>query len=226
MTFRRCARRWGNASSCSTPACTILTFADLTEDQAAAVVDLWQEVYHQLSPRYQCVMTFENTGEEIGQTQRHPHGQTYGTAFVPPVLAREFAHFAAEHDRFGACLGCRILAEEAASRLVVETPHWVGFIPPWARYPYETHLYFRSHVANIGNVPRQDAAARELATALVQLVRGMNTLHETPMPYMLALHQLADPRFHLHVEILPVGRAPGKLKFAASSEAAFGLLAE
>ena len=42
------------------------------------------------------------------------------------------------------------------------------------------------------------------------------------MPYMLAVHQLADERFHLHIELLPVGRAPGKLKLAASSETAWG----
>jgi UDPglucose--hexose-1-phosphate uridylyltransferase len=53
-------------------------------------------------------------------------------------------------------------------------------------------------------------------------VRAYNRAFAGPMPYMLALHQLADPRFHLHVELLPVGRAPGKLKLAASSEMAFG----
>jgi UDPglucose--hexose-1-phosphate uridylyltransferase len=42
------------------------------------------------------------------------------------------------------------------------------------------------------------------------------------MPYMLALHQFEDACFHFHVELLPVGRAPGKLKLAASSEMAFG----
>ena len=43
------------------------------------------------------------------------------------------------------------------------------------------------------------------------------------MPYMLGIHQLADERFHLHIEIQAVGRAPGKLKYAASSEALWGM---
>src|SRR6266568_3268707 len=42
-------------------------------------------------------------------------------------------------------------------------------------------------------------------------------------PYLLGIHQLADEQFHLHVEIQAIGRAPGKLKFAASSEAPWGL---
>jgi UDPglucose--hexose-1-phosphate uridylyltransferase len=32
-----------------------------------------------------------------------------------------------------------------------------------------------------------------------------------------------DNRFHLHVEIQAIGRAPGKLNYAASSEALWGL---
>jgi UDPglucose--hexose-1-phosphate uridylyltransferase len=43
------------------------------------------------------------------------------------------------------------------------------------------------------------------------------------MPYLLGIHQLADERFHLHVEILAIERAPGKLKYAASSESIWGL---
>lgn len=57
---------------------------------------------------------------------------------------------------------------------------------------------------------------------LLSVVRAYNRVYQSPMPYMLALHQLADDRFHFHVELLPVGRSPGKLKFAASSESAWG----
>ena len=43
------------------------------------------------------------------------------------------------------------------------------------------------------------------------------------MPYLLGIHQLADLRFHLHVEILAIVRTPGNLKYAASSESLWGL---
>ncbi len=43
------------------------------------------------------------------------------------------------------------------------------------------------------------------------------------MPYRLVLHQVHNERFHLHPEVLPVGRAPGHLKYAASAESGFGL---
>ncbi len=66
----------------------------------------------------------------------------------------------------------------------------------------------------------------DLAAMLLQVIRGYNALLDgemAPMPYLLGLHQLADERFHFHVEIQAIGRAPGKLKHAASSESVWGL---
>ncbi len=201
-----------------------LLFADMELDRVAAVVDLWQEVYLQLSPRYSCVMTFENSGAEIGQTQHHPHGQTYGVSFLPPTIDRELAQVDAYQAAHGTCLFCDVLQGELGGpRVVFESPHVVGFIPAWARYPYEVHLYLRAHLPHLGALPRGGEGARELAQALRSIVRGWNQVVESQMPYMLVVHQLADPRFHLHLELLPVKRSPQKLKFAASSESGFGL---
>jgi UDPglucose--hexose-1-phosphate uridylyltransferase len=72
----------------------------------------------------------------------------------------------------------------------------------------------------------QDNELRDFAALLLQVVRGYNALSNgamAPMPYLMGIHQLADERFHLHVEILAIGRAPGKLKYAASSESIWGL---
>jgi UDPglucose--hexose-1-phosphate uridylyltransferase len=72
----------------------------------------------------------------------------------------------------------------------------------------------------------QDDELHDFAALLLQVVRGYNALFNgamAPMPYLMGIHQLADERFHLHVEILPIGRAPGKLKYAASSESIWGL---
>jgi UDPglucose--hexose-1-phosphate uridylyltransferase len=201
-----------------------LSFAQFDAGQAEGVVALWQRAYRELSDRYTCVMTFENAGVAIGQTQAHPHGQTYAVSFVPPTLAQELAQAEAFHARAKGCLFCDVLAQEiGGGRLVIETPTWVGFIPSYARYPYEVHLYPRTHVANLGDLPSGGAAASDLAASLLSVVRAYDHVFRGPMPYMLVVHQLATQRFHLHVELLPVGRAPGKLKHAASSETGFGL---
>ncbi|HCJ35549.1 MAG TPA: hypothetical protein DHV65_14800 [Ktedonobacter sp.] len=120
---------------------------------------------------------------------------------------------------------CRVRAElEGEVYEVAANTTWQAFLPPYARYPYETHLYPRRHIANLAGM--QENELRDCAELLLRVVRGYNALFDgamAPMPYLMGIHQLADERFHLHVEILAIGRAPGKLKYAASAESLWGI---
>jgi len=201
------------------------TFTQLTVDEVYSVTLLWRDLYRDLASRYPTVMIFENSGESIGQTQHHPHGQAYGVSFIPPVLEREL-ETVLQNDREGrGCPFCLVRAELSGSEYeVTANATWEAFLPPYARYPYETHFYPRRHLANLAEM--RDAELRDLAAVLLQVVQGYNALSDgtmAPMPYLLGLHQLVDTRFHLHVEILAMSRAPGKLKYAASSESLWGL---
>jgi UDPglucose--hexose-1-phosphate uridylyltransferase len=203
------------------------TFTQLTVDEVFAVTKLWKGLYLDLATRYPAVMIFENSGTSIGQTQFHPHGQAFGVSVIPPVLEREL-ETVEQDDRAGkGCPFCRVRAELADGEYqIFANATWQAFLPPYVRYPYETHLYPRRHVANIGLM--EDNELRDFAAMLLTVIRGYNVLFDgamAPMPYLLGLHQLADERFHFHVEILAIGRAPGKLKFAASSESVWGLWA-
>ena len=201
------------------------TFTQLTVDEVYAVTLLWRDLYRDLSSRYPTVMIFENSGESIGQTQHHPHGQAYGISLIPPLLQREYETVLQDDHEGRGCPFCRVRAELSSSGYeVAANATWEAFLPPYVRYPYETHLYSRRHIANLGTM--QDTELHGLAELLLQVVQGYNVLDNgamAPMPYLLGLHQLADTRFHLHVEILAIGRAPGKLKYAASSESLWGL---
>jgi UDPglucose--hexose-1-phosphate uridylyltransferase len=170
-------------------------------------------------------MIFETSGEAIGQTQHHPHGQAYGLAVTPPVLEREMETVLADEAAGKGCSFCRQRAELSGSAFAIAAnATWEAFLPPYVRYPYETHLYPRRHLANLDQL--HDDELSDLAELLRTVVRGYNALYDgamAPMPYMLGIHQLADERFHLHIEIQAVGRAPGKLKYAASSESLWGM---
>jgi UDPglucose--hexose-1-phosphate uridylyltransferase len=198
------------------------TFAGLDVAGVVRVIGLWRKIYADLSARYPCVMTWETSGEAIGQTQRHPHGQTYGLSVLPDTIVRELeAVERAERDgsRCPFCAEARV--EAKSPRAALSGAHWLAFVPTYARYPYQVHILPRDHFSSISSV-ESEAQTEELAHTLLRIIRAYNRLFEAPMPYMLALHQLADPRYHFHIELLPVGRAPGKLKLAASSEAAWG----
>ena len=201
------------------------TFTQLTVDEVYAVTLLWRELYRDLASRYPTVIIFENSGESIGQTQHHPHGQAFGVSVIPPILERELETVVQDDAAGRGCPFCRVRAElEGEGYEVAANTTWQAFLPPYVRYPYETHLYPRRHLANLALM--QDNELRDFASLLLQVVRGYNALANwamAPMPYLMGIHQLADERFHLHVEILAIGRAPGKLKYAASSESIWGL---
>lgn len=201
------------------------SFTQLSVDEITAVARLWRDLYVDLAQRYACVMIFENSGTEIGQTQLHPHGQAYGLAVLPPILERELETVQLENEAGNGCPFCRAQRTLTEQRYEISAnTTWQAFLPPYARYPYETHLYPRRHVANLGQM--RDDELRDMAALLLGVVKGYNALFDgtmAPMPYMLGIHQLADERFHLHIEILAVGRAPGKLKYAASSESLWGM---
>lgn len=201
------------------------SFTQLSVGEIYAVTRLWRDLYRDLAERYACVMIFENSGEAIGQTQHHPHGQAYGLAVLPPVLERELETVMQECEAGRGCPFCRVRNELTEHCFeVTANSTWQAFLPPYVRYPYETHLYARRHVANLGGM--HDNELHDLAAILLDVIRGYDALYDgamAPMPYMMGIHQLADERFHMHVEILAVGRAPGKLKYAASSESLWGL---
>jgi UDPglucose--hexose-1-phosphate uridylyltransferase len=201
------------------------SFTQLSVEEVYAVTQIWRELYNDIASRYATVMIFENSGEAIGQTQYHPHGQAFGVSIIPPTLEREMETVVQDEEAGRGCPFCNVLAEFSDD--VYEVAYngtWQAFLPPYVRYPYETHLYPKRHVANLGLM--QDEELRDLAEILLRVISGYNALYDgamAPMPYLLGIHQLADERFHLHVEIQTIGRAPGKLKYAASSESLWGL---
>lgn len=201
------------------------TFTQLSVDEVTAVTKLWRDLYRDLIMRYPSVMIFENSGAAIGQTQYHPHGQAFGLSVIPPTLERELETVLLDDAAEKGCPFCRVREELSGSAYeVAANETWQAFLPPYVRYPYETHLYPRRHAANLDLM--HDNELRDLAQLLLRVIHGYNALFDgamAPMPYLLGLHQLADERFHLHVEILAIGRAPGKLKYAASSESVWGM---
>src|SRR3989442_2115881 len=103
------------------------TFTQLTVDEVNAVTLLWRDLYRDLSSRYPTVMIFENSGESIGQTQHHPHGQAFGVSIIPPILEREL-ETVVQDDREGrGCPFCRVRGQcPALERCVIGAGRWAS----------------------------------------------------------------------------------------------------
>ena len=205
------------------------SLAQLPLSQYDKLVQVWTDRFEELGslPYVQYVLIFENKGEEIGVTLHHPHGQIYGFSFIPPVIEREIHQARAHRDRTGRCLLCDILAEERADgrRIVAENDGFAAFVPFFARWPYEVHIFAQRHV---GAMPEFSPAERaDFARILKSVLMGYDALFGFPLPYMMLMHQRPTddeehPEYHFHVEFYPPHRSAEKLKYRASCETGAG----
>ncbi|MET7798916.1 galactose-1-phosphate uridylyltransferase [Streptomyces decoyicus] len=221
------------------------SFADLTEEQAALVLEAWTDRTAELSqlPGVEQVFCFENRGAEIGVTLGHPHGQIYAYPFVTPRTARMLTSLAAHHEATGGGnLFDEVVADELADgrRIVLEGEHWVAFVPYAAHWPYEVHLYPKRRAPDL--LALDDAARTEFPQIYLEVLRrfdrifggwdggeegggdqGPGAAGAARTPYIAAWHQAplhAGHRgeFALHLELFTIRRTSGKLKFLAGSE--------
>lgn len=177
-------------------------------------------------PDVHYVFAFENRGVEVGVSLAHPHGQIYGYPFVPPIAARELqrqhAYFAA-HGK--SLLGELIAAELTADlRTIYVGEHAVAFVPVCARWAYELWIAPRRPAPTLAGL--SDPERLDLAHALRIALQKLDGLWQRPMPYVLAVHQAptrGEHRYaHVHIEIYPWLRMPGRIKYLAGSEIGAG----
>jgi UDPglucose--hexose-1-phosphate uridylyltransferase len=207
------------------------SFSSLTPRRARTVVEAWADRTTALAamPGIEQVYCFENRGEEIGVTLHHPHGQIYGFPFVTPMTSRMLAQARAYTAGTGQNLFDDLVAGEIAAgiRLVARNEHWTAFVPAAARWPYEVLLFPAERVADIPALG--DPARTAFCDLYLDVLRRLDALFGVPLPYIAAWHQapaadeFARREFGLHLQILSVRRAPGKLKYLAGTESGMGV---
>ena len=173
------------------------------------------------------VFPFENRGIEVGVTLHHPHGQIYAYPFLPPIAARELeqqAQFFSAHGR--GLLKTQLDAERAdGRRIIAERERALAVLPVCARYAYELWIAPLRPVPLLHDLTEEELT--DLATVLKTSLMKLDALWNRAMPYILVLHQAPTdgaehPEAHLHFEIYPALRMPGRLKYLAGSETGAG----
>jgi len=206
-----------------------LTFAELPVEHIRKLVRLWVERFKELGRRNEIryVFIFENKGEVIGVTMKHPHGQIYAFPFIPPVVERELAAAGEHHRKVHRCLLCDILNAEMndGRRMVSENDSFAAFVPFFARFPYEVHVYAKRHFENMVSITQQEMD--DLASILKTITMKYDGVFGFSLPYMMVMHQAPTdgrsyPQYHFHIEFYPPYRAKDKLKYAAGCESGAG----
>lgn len=217
------------------------SFSALDPTRARTVIEAWADRTRELLaiPSVRSVFCFENRGEEIGVTLAHPHGQIYAYPYVPPRTAQHVARAGEHFAATGRDLLSDIVAAEqkADRRIVMRGEHWTAFVPAAARWPVEVHLVPHRHV--LDHSQTNDAERAELAQMYPTLLRALDQFFvgadgaPIELPYIAGWFAAprvqepadsADPRAmpRLHLQVISVMRAAGKLKYLAGSESAQG----
>jgi len=200
----------------------------LSVDHIVKLVRLWRKRFLELKalPGIRYVLIFENKGAVIGVTMPHPHGQIYAFPLIPPRLEKELSAARAHKRTHGRCLYCDILKKERRDgrRIVAENRDFTAFIPFYARWPFEIHVFSRRHLGTLEDF--RPSEERSLAEMLKWVTLKYDNLYNMSFPYMMVLHQAPTrgkhPYFHFHIEFYPPHRSKEKLKYLASVESGSG----
>ncbi|BCW44096.1 galactose-1-phosphate uridylyltransferase [Arthrobacter sp. StoSoilB5] len=207
------------------------SFAELGQTRARTVIEAWAQRTEALSalPGIKQVFPFENRGADIGVTLHHPHGQIYAYPYVTPraatlgAVARKYYDDVDAKETLAASL---LKAErEDGSRMVLEANHFSAYVPFAARWPLEIHLVPHRSVPDLAALTGEERD--ELSHVYLDLLKRLDALYPTPMPYISAWHQapldpILRPAGQLHLQLTSPRRAADKLKYLAGSEAAMG----
>ena len=190
---------------------------------------MWRDRYLVLGKKefIKYVLIFENKGKEIGVTLSHPHGQIYAFPYIPPVALEELRSSQKFYRKNKKCLHCEIIKKELEDkeRIVIENKDFVAFIPFYARWPYEVHIYCLRHLGSLCEL--DDREVTSLSKIIKELVNRYNKLFNFRMPYVMIVHQIPTdgkdyPYYHLHFEFCPPYRTKNKLKYMAGCELGAG----
>jgi UDPglucose--hexose-1-phosphate uridylyltransferase len=199
------------------------SLADQTVARIRTIIDAWADRTAELSnlPGVRQVFPFENRGEAIGVTLHHPHGQIYSYPYVTPRTQKLLQSI----EAYGPNLFADTLAfEQAGERVLIQGEHFTAYVPFAGRWPIEIHLLPHRHVQNLAQL--DDVEKDELASIYSKLLKALDTVYDTPTPYISAWHQAplvaGGENVRLQLQITSPRRAADKLKYLAGSESAMG----
>ncbi len=207
------------------------TLAGLSERRIRNLIEVWADRYEELGSLdyVDYVFIFENKGEAIGVTLHHPHGQIYAYPFIPSRPRKELeaaAEYRSQNEN--RCLHCDLLVgeHEDGRRVLAKGEHFTAFVPFYAHFPYEAHVYARRCAPSIADLAGEERW--DLALVLKRLLVGYDRLFGFSLPYMMVMHQAPtdggdhEGVAHFHIEFYPPNRTADKLKYLAGSETGAG----
>ncbi len=192
----------------------------MDDNRRELLIQAWSHRYNKLREKedIEFIFPFENRGKEVGVTLPHPHGQLYAFNHLPPHIKKMKKAFE-ENPK----VMQQLYAQTEGKNNIWEDKHFVAWVPPVARYPFETWLMPKKILA--GPWQFDDADYASLAHGLGVVQRKLDGLFNENMPYLMGLYAAPknlEKSWHFHVQFLPFLRGANKYKYLAGIEQHLG----
>lgn len=167
---------------------------DFTEDTWYEMLEMARHRYiywrQDCNTRYS--MLIYNQGVRAGASIYHPHAQLFASNIIPNQISRELDGALDFFSDNGSCVFCDLVTHEQAQkvRILAETEDLIAFTFYAARFPFETWVLPKQHLANFATVKP------ELVKSLAKMMKGViDQLGKT----------LQNPSFNFYLHDLPTG---------------------
>jgi UDPglucose--hexose-1-phosphate uridylyltransferase len=161
----------------------------------------------QQNPLYRYISIFKNYGKTAGSALEHPNSQLIALPIIPKRTIEELEGAHTYHDTHARCVYCDIIERELATqeRLVHENDHFIALEPFAPRFPFETWILPRKHLAGFEHT--DEALFKPMAEIFSAVFKKIDTALNYP-PFNFILHTSPlDSRhehcYHWHFEITP-----------------------
>jgi len=181
----------------------------LPEDHIADVIRACYQRYEDLDrdERFEYLLLFRNHGRVAGASLSHPHSQLIALPMVPKRTSEEIDAAERYFLKAGNCVYCEMIAQESSNgeRIVYANERFVAVCHYAGRFPFETWILPRQHMASFGQIAAEDVPA--LANILKTVLLKLHLCLENP-PYNFIVHTAPyelpnSPAYHWHIEIMP-----------------------
>jgi UDPglucose--hexose-1-phosphate uridylyltransferase len=157
--------------------------------------------------RVQMIILFKNHGESAGTSLEHPHSQMIATPVVPNAIRNRISNAMDYFDNHSECVFCKTLRAEldAGERIIIESKHFVGFIPYAAMSPFHTWILPKRHMPSFPDIYEAEMAdlALVLKTILLKIYKGLDNPDFNYVVRSLPGACRQNDFFHWYISIVP-----------------------
>jgi len=186
-----------------------MSIAAMPADDIAELIRAYRERFDAIyqEPGIEHVIIFKNYGEGAGTSLLHPHSQIIGTPVTPLKVRHRIEEGMRYFDNTGGCLMCACLNDELSDgrRIILDTRHFLTFVPFAALSPFHTWVFPKRHCATFSSISEEEVGdlAYHLKTILRKFYSG---LEDPDYNYVIRSENPKECKseyFHWYISIVP-----------------------